>query len=144
MFSLSQKCQYEPNSSFLQQAAPEEKYEVKMCVEEAAVIVTAEKDIKTTCTITLTSPIMREEGAVEGGMKQQSGVILWGTLLCGCPGLTPNFLSEEHFHQIFSGDFQSLFIWLLYLIIILMCVKCSRYMQFIVFTEVKVAKSVEA
>lgn len=66
----------------LQQAAPEETYEVKMCVEEAAVIVTAEKDIKTTCTITLTSPIMREEAAAEGGTGLVvSSVTLWGKSL---------------------------------------------------------------
>ena len=41
-----------------------------MCVEKAAVIVSSvqEKDApKTTCTITLTSPIMREEVVPEGG-----------------------------------------------------------------------------
>lgn len=58
-----------------------------MCVEEAAVIVTVEKDIKTTCTITLTSPIMREEGAAEGGRREQSSVTPWGVLSSSCPGL---------------------------------------------------------
>lgn len=39
----------------------EEKYEVKICVEDAAVIVTSDKEPHTCCTITLTSPVMREE-----------------------------------------------------------------------------------
>lgn len=34
-----------------------------MCVEEAAVIVTSEKDPKTSCAITMTSPVMREENS---------------------------------------------------------------------------------
>lgn len=38
----------------------EDHYDVKRCVEEAAIIVTNDKDPKTSCTITLTSPIMRE------------------------------------------------------------------------------------
>ena len=38
-----------------------------MCVEEAAVIVAGDKDPKTTCTITLTSPIMRDENMPDGG-----------------------------------------------------------------------------
>ena len=33
---------------------------MKRCVEEAAIIVTNEKEPRTSCTITLTSPIMRE------------------------------------------------------------------------------------
>ena len=37
---------------------------MKRCVEEAAIIVTNDKDPRTSCTITLTSPIMRE---TEGG-----------------------------------------------------------------------------
>ena len=45
----------------------EDTYEVKMCVEEASVIVTSEKDVPTTCTVTLTSPIMREENMADGG-----------------------------------------------------------------------------
>ncbi|KAK7484494.1 hypothetical protein BaRGS_00024250 [Batillaria attramentaria] len=44
----------------------EDKYEVKRCVEEAAIIVTAEKEPFPSCTITLTSPIMREANLPEG------------------------------------------------------------------------------
>jgi hypothetical protein len=49
------------------QTVTEDKYEVKRCVEEAAIIVTAEKDPSPSCTITLTSPIMREANLPEGG-----------------------------------------------------------------------------
>jgi zinc finger RNA-binding protein len=42
-----------------------EKYEVKICVEEASLIVTTDKDPKTTCNITLTSPIMREDNPAD-------------------------------------------------------------------------------
>lgn len=45
----------------------EDKYEVKRCVEEAAIIVTAEKEPNPSCTITLTSPVMREANTTEGG-----------------------------------------------------------------------------
>ncbi|XP_019619022.1 PREDICTED: zinc finger RNA-binding protein-like isoform X6 [Branchiostoma belcheri] len=45
----------------------EEKYEVKLCVEEAAIVASLTKeDIRVECTITLTSPVMRE-GQPEGG-----------------------------------------------------------------------------
>ncbi|XP_070209164.1 zinc finger RNA-binding protein-like isoform X3 [Littorina saxatilis] len=44
----------------------EDKYEVKRCVEEAAIIVTAEKEPNPSCTITLTSPVMREANTTEG------------------------------------------------------------------------------
>ncbi|KAK2164091.1 hypothetical protein NP493_1432g00005 [Ridgeia piscesae] len=48
--------------------APDEKFDVKICVEEAAVIVSASKEPKTVCTVTFTSPVMRDEntGATEG------------------------------------------------------------------------------
>ena len=49
------------------QGVCEEKYDVKICVEDAAVIVTSDKDPATSCTITLTSPIMREENASDAG-----------------------------------------------------------------------------
>ncbi|KAK3098799.1 hypothetical protein FSP39_023235 [Pinctada imbricata] len=42
-------------------AITEEKYEVKRCVEEAAIIVTSDKQPQTSCTVTLTSPVMREQ-----------------------------------------------------------------------------------
>jgi zinc finger RNA-binding protein len=48
----------------------EDKFEVRRCVEEAAIIVTMEKEPKTTCFITLTSPIMREENLTEGEAAQ--------------------------------------------------------------------------
>ncbi|XP_022250581.1 zinc finger RNA-binding protein-like [Limulus polyphemus] len=40
--------------------APEDSYEVKLCVEEAAVTVLAEQNV--TVTVTLTSPVMRKSG----------------------------------------------------------------------------------
>ncbi|XP_023932605.1 zinc finger RNA-binding protein-like, partial [Lingula anatina] len=43
----------------------DEKYEVKICVEEAGIIVSSASEPETTCTVTLTSPIMREN-APEG------------------------------------------------------------------------------
>ncbi|XP_066274230.1 zinc finger RNA-binding protein-like isoform X11 [Branchiostoma lanceolatum] len=48
-------------------AVTEEKYEVKLSVEEAAIVASLTKeDIHVECTITLTSPVMRE-GQPEGG-----------------------------------------------------------------------------
>lgn len=50
------------------QAVSEETFEVKMCVEEAAIIVESnDKDMQAQCTITLTSPVMREENVADGG-----------------------------------------------------------------------------
>ncbi|KAI0215020.1 Zinc finger RNA-binding protein [Lamellibrachia satsuma] len=53
---------------FVQVVSPDDKFEVKICVEEAAVIVSAAKEPKTVCTITFTSPVMRDDttGATEG------------------------------------------------------------------------------
>lgn len=45
----------------------EEKFEVRRCVEEAAIVVTSDAEIKASCTITLTSPVMRETATPEGG-----------------------------------------------------------------------------
>lgn len=50
----------------------DDKYDVKMCVEEAAVIVTAETEPKSTCAITLTSPVMRDEIGLDGGKFAQA------------------------------------------------------------------------
>ena len=47
----------------------DDKFEVKMCVEEAAIIVTGDKEPAAKCTITLTSPVMREENVLEGGKR---------------------------------------------------------------------------
>ncbi|XP_033750021.1 zinc finger RNA-binding protein-like isoform X2 [Pecten maximus] len=47
-------------------AVTEETYEVRRCVEEAAIIVTNNKEPKTTCSITLTSPVMREAQLSDG------------------------------------------------------------------------------
>ncbi|XP_029643380.1 zinc finger RNA-binding protein [Octopus sinensis] len=44
----------------------DENYELRRCVEEAAIIVTSEKEPKTSCTVTLTSPVMRETNLSEG------------------------------------------------------------------------------
>lgn len=49
------------------QSITDEKYEVKRCVEEAAIIVSSEGDPKTSCSVTLTSPIMRETQLADGG-----------------------------------------------------------------------------
>ncbi|ESO97481.1 hypothetical protein LOTGIDRAFT_53531, partial [Lottia gigantea] len=47
-------------------ALPDNKLEVKRCVEEAAIIVTSDEEPKTTCTITLSSPVMRDANLAEG------------------------------------------------------------------------------
>lgn len=57
------------------QTVTEEKYDVKRCVEEAAIVVTNNIEPKVSCTITLTSPIMRESS--DGGIN----LVLWGILL---------------------------------------------------------------
>ncbi|XP_025076885.1 LOW QUALITY PROTEIN: zinc finger RNA-binding protein-like [Pomacea canaliculata] len=44
----------------------EDKYDVRRCVEEAAIIVTSEVEPSASCTITLTSPIMRDTNLPEG------------------------------------------------------------------------------
>ncbi|XP_076331908.1 zinc finger RNA-binding protein-like isoform X2 [Tachypleus tridentatus] len=44
----------------LKVVAPEDSYEVKLCVEEAAITVLAEQNV--TVTVTLTSPVMRKSG----------------------------------------------------------------------------------
>lgn len=54
--------------------SPDEKFEVKICVEEAAIIVASDKDPKTSCAITLTSPVMREENT-DGGKKCSLGIV---------------------------------------------------------------------
>ncbi len=58
-------------------------------------IVTAEKEIKTTCTITLTSPIMREEAAAEGGRSRRHQVSPPSG--AGCPGLTTRIFLRNIF-----------------------------------------------
>lgn len=45
---------------------------MRRCVEEAAIIVTNDAEIKTSCIITLTSPVMRDNAAAEGGKKELS------------------------------------------------------------------------
>ena len=49
------------------QTVTTDKFEVRRCVEEAAIIVSSEAEPATSCTVTLTSPIMRESGSSEGG-----------------------------------------------------------------------------
>lgn len=73
--SLVILCSEKPTRTMLERVADslpkqlatvtEDKYEVKRCVEEAAIIVTAEKDPKPSCTITLTSPIMRDTNTAD-------------------------------------------------------------------------------
>lgn len=63
-------CSEKPTRTMLEQVADAlpkqlatvttEQYEVRRCVEEAAIIVSCEKEPATSCTVTLTSPIMRE------------------------------------------------------------------------------------
>jgi len=65
-------CSEKPTRTMLEQVADAlpkqlatvttEQYEVRRCVEEAAIIVSSEKEPATCCTVTLTSPIMRETG----------------------------------------------------------------------------------
>lgn len=64
--------------------APDEKYEVKRCVEEAAIIVTSVAEPKITVTVTLTSPVMREsntEANAAGGRLCVSQEIISSTLI---------------------------------------------------------------
>ena len=51
----------------------DEQYDVKMCVEEAAVIVQADAEPKTTCAITLTSPVMRDDNLTDAGRNLGGG-----------------------------------------------------------------------
>ncbi|XP_059159983.1 zinc finger RNA-binding protein-like isoform X2 [Physella acuta] len=69
-------CSEKPTRTMLEQVADAlpkqlsavttEQYEVKRCVEEAAIIVSCDAEPATSCTITLTSPIMREANLPEG------------------------------------------------------------------------------
>lgn len=52
----------------LQMVSPE-KYEVKGSIQEAAIILTSGAEPKMQVTITLTSPIIREENARDGGWE---------------------------------------------------------------------------
>lgn len=52
-----------------------DKFIVKICVEEASVIVTSINEPHATCKVTLTSPIMRES---DDAKKEAGGN-------CGCP-----------------------------------------------------------
>ena len=79
----------------VQIVAPDEKFDVKICVEEAAVIVSASKEPKTVCTVTFTSPVMRDEntGATEGG---NDGNVASTNTLCLSLSRHTQSLSEEH------------------------------------------------
>ncbi|KAG1666729.1 Zinc finger RNA-binding protein [Nymphon striatum] len=79
----------------LLQVAPDEKYELKRCVEEAAIIVSGTENLAPTVTITLTSPIMRDPPTetTPGGMRR--------TNICDCvydqtpiPDLISTLLTE--------------------------------------------------
>ncbi|XP_055871518.1 zinc finger RNA-binding protein-like isoform X5 [Biomphalaria glabrata] len=69
-------CSEKPTRTILEQVADalpkqlqtvtSEVYEVRRCVEEAAIIVSSDVEPQTSCTITLTSPIMREQNQPEG------------------------------------------------------------------------------
>ena len=66
---MSRSYQTVTNVFVNQIAAPDDTFEVKICVEEAAVIVTATKEPTSECTITFTSPVMRDD-ATEGGKRR--------------------------------------------------------------------------
>lgn len=51
-----------------------DKYEVKATIPEAAIILSSFTEPKMQVTITLTSPIIREEGGPEGGWKHTSAL----------------------------------------------------------------------
>lgn len=53
---------------FFQMVTPE-KYEVKGSIQEAAIILTSCTEPKMQVTITLTSPVIREENGQDGGWK---------------------------------------------------------------------------
>ncbi|KAH9492954.1 hypothetical protein Btru_023915 [Bulinus truncatus] len=69
-------CSEKPTRTILEQVADalpkqlqtvtSEQYEVRRCVEEAAIIVSSDVEPATSCTITLTSPIMREANLPDG------------------------------------------------------------------------------
>ncbi|CAL1548470.1 unnamed protein product [Lymnaea stagnalis] len=69
-------CSEKPTRTMLEQVADalpkqlatvtSEQLDVRRCVEEAAIIVSSEADPPTSCTITLTSPIMREANLPDG------------------------------------------------------------------------------
>ena len=59
----------EPVVAVLQVVTPE-KYEVKGSVEEAAIILTSCSEPKMQVTITLTSPVIREDGVQDGGWRR--------------------------------------------------------------------------
>ena len=76
----------------LLQTVTTEELEVRRCVEEAAIIVRSDVEPSATCTITLTSPIMRESNLTEGGIDSLhnfvklcmpvSGVIVLAEFIC--------------------------------------------------------------
>ena len=91
------------------QGVSEDKFEVKRCVEEAAVIVTSEKDPTASCTVTLTSPIMRDENIPDGGKKETCSQL--GSMLAtaGCLWfITLTFL--RNLYDIFGSKVKWLFL----------------------------------
>jgi len=70
-------CSEKPTRTMLEQVADalpkqlatvtSEVYEVRRCVEEAAIIVSSDTEPASSCTVTLTSPIMREANMNDGG-----------------------------------------------------------------------------
>lgn len=64
----------------------EEKYELKLCINEASIIVSSvEKDPKISCTITITSPVIREPPPVKpepGGKKPKEPADLLNKQKC--------------------------------------------------------------
>lgn len=55
---------------------------MKRCVEEAAIIVSNDKEPKTSCTITLTSPVMRDTPVAEGGNVTRLSFNIFHLLVC--------------------------------------------------------------
>jgi len=70
---------------FVWQKVTEEKYEIKVAYEEAAIKIVTTTDPKVVVTITLTSPVMREGEEAEHGR-------CFNVLLCNQRALNKSFL----------------------------------------------------
>ena len=63
----------------LQLVSEDSQYDVKMCVEEAAVIIMSESEPKTTCAVTLTSPVMRDDNPNDAGIAGRRCDVVGGS-----------------------------------------------------------------
>ena len=82
---MEERCILSTFVAVLQVVTPE-KYEVKGSVEEAAIILTSCSEPKMQVTITLTSPVIREDGVQEGGWRRPAV----SPLLSTPPSLPPS------------------------------------------------------